>query len=381
VARAARRDLSVDDLDHRPIFPRGPRDDTAPDTEVIDSRAFLRDTQSLPQSRDDETDVADEYLGDDADEEYIEEDNPTDDHAEDLYDGPAPRRGRRRLIAVLVSLVVVLGAGAWWWVAGPGAYTTTPSVDGLPAADAVAKIESMQLDATQEPVFDDAVAAGFVVGTEPGGTERVRREGTVVVLVSKGPQLFGVPLVTGSTREAAQTELAEANLALGKVTEGYHDTVKTGLVISSDPAAGERMRRGTPVAVVVSKGPQPVAVPTLVDQTQKDAEAALTTLRLEASVTTEISEKVEKGKVISQTPATGTLLPGETVALVVSSGPPLVEVPSVFRMSYSEAKRVLERAGFTVDRQGTRIFDQVFETRPSRGSMAPKGSTIIVRTF
>lgn len=397
--RAAKADLDPEVLDHRPFVAPADTEDARTDTEVVERDSVLRATQAIPGGYgrpDDEFDDGEteqgeldgdfddgefddgefdgDFAGEDVDEQFDADESDEPDEA-----AAAPRRGRRLLTMLLVAALVIAG-GAWWWLAGPGTYMTTPSVDGMPVADAVKVVEAADLSTTQEQVFDDAVEVGHVVRTTPEGGERVKKDGSVVLAVSKGPQLFDVPQVVGQPQDDARTALTAAELS-PTFSTAYSDTVVTGRVISTDPKAGERLRRGSAVLVVVSQGPQPVTVPNLVEKTQEEAEKALTTLKLKATVTTEISEKVEKGKVISQNPASGTLLPGQSVALVVSSGPPLVTVPNVFRMSYAQAREVLERAGFKTRRQGSRIFDQVFETRPRWGSKAPKGSTIIVRTF
>jgi len=157
--------------------------------------------------------------------------------------------------------------------------------------------------------------------------------------------------------------------------------VPSGQIVSSAPAPGAQLKRGTPVSVVVSKGPQPVAVPALVGKSQADAQAAISKAGLQVTATTQQSDTVGKGLVSAQSPASGTLLPGQRVSIVVSTGPPLVQVPNVFKMSYAEARKVLQKAGFTVQRQGLRILNEVWETNPPAGSMAPKGSVIIVKTF
>ncbi len=83
---------------------------------------------------------------------------------------------------------------------------------------------------------------------------------------------------------------------------------------------------------------------------------------------------------IGQTPASGTLFRGETVTLVVSQGPELVEVPGgLIASGVDSATAELEALGFVVDVQeadeyiGLRF---VFRVDPPSGSMVPRGSTI-----
>ena len=87
-----------------------------------------------------------------------------------------------------------------------------------------------------------------------------------------------------------------------------------------------------------------------------------------------------RAEVISQSPASGTLFRGETVTLVVSQGPELVEVPGGIVASGVEAAREkLEALGFVVEVRERVTYlglGYVFSMDPDSGSMVPKGSTI-----
>ncbi|MFD0759714.1 PASTA domain-containing protein [Arthrobacter ulcerisalmonis] len=102
-------------------------------------------------------------------------------------------------------------------------------------------------------------------------------------------------------------------MALGTVTEQFDEKVAVGVVLSQNPAAGTDIRRGTPVALVVSKGPQPLPVPSVVGQRQKAAVDAIKAASLVAEIAPEevFDAKVPEGSVVSQSPANGTLTKGE----------------------------------------------------------------------
>ena len=395
--RAARAGLAADVLDHRPRAGRragvagwngsgsnGTGARTA--ATAAAGSAELRQTQALPGAGKTAPGKSIDLRSPGRDEDVAEADGPAEPDLGDAVasSGKLMARRRRRgtlLLTFVLALALTLGAGAWWWVAGPGAFTTTPEVNGVPAAQAVATLQAHKIGYTEQRVFDDAVAPGLVVDTQPAGGARVRRDGRVTIEVSKGPQMFAVPALAGTTPDVAKQALLKANLALGATTQAYNGSVPSGQIVSSAPAPGAQLKRGTPVSVVVSKGPQPVAVPALVGKSQADAQAAISKAGLQVTATTQQSDTVGKGLVSAQSPASGTLLPGQRVSIVVSTGPPLVQVPNVFKMSYAEARKVLQKAGFTVQRQGLRILNEVWETNPPAGSMAPKGSVIIVKTF
>jgi hypothetical protein len=150
-------------------------------------------------------------------------------------------------------------------------------------------------------------------------------EQRVVRIETAPPVLIPVPNVVGITQAAAEAAITAAGLAVGNVTTAFDPVVPAGSVISQLPAAGTEVAAGTPVALVVSLGPEPVLipVPNVVGITQAAAEAAITAAGLVVgNVTTAFDPVVPAGSVISQLPAAGTeVAAGTPVALVVSLGP------------------------------------------------------------
>ena len=131
-----------------------------------------------------------------------------------------------------------------------------------------------------------------------------------------------VPNVIGLTQTAAEAAIVAAKLTVGTVSTATSATKPVGTVISQDPVAKSKLKRGRPVDLVVSLG---TAVPNVVGLTQAAAQTALTNAGLTVgTVTTAPSETVPAGTVISQTPTAGVnVSPGSAVALVISSGPPV----------------------------------------------------------
>jgi serine/threonine-protein kinase len=311
-----------------------------------------------------------------------------EDTAEQDWAEPVPAQGRRRfgrraLVAVIALLVLALlaGAGAWYFTSGPGAYTTAPSLAGQKAGDAAAALRAQGPVPELLPRYDEQVEAGLVIDTQPPGGEQVRKGGTVRVFVSQGSAFVQVPDLTGKARADAEKALADGDLTLGKVSEEFSETVKKGVVVSQSVKPGEKLKRGEAVALVVSKGRQPITVPQVTGQARAAALKAIDDAGLKASVNEEFSESVKAGLVISQSPADGTLFRGDTVSLVVSKGPPLVEVPAVRGKQLDEARQILDAAGFRVDVKRLVFggFDTVLATDPPAGRKVPKGSLVTLQ--
>jgi len=288
--------------------------------------------------------------------------------------------GMAALAAVLVLALVLAGA-AWYFAAGPGAYTPTPGVVGLTADQATAKLRAAGLRSNQTQVFDETVASGSVVSTDPTAGDPVRKDGAVQLRVSRGPETVTVPKLVGSTEDDAVAALVAAHLAAGPSTTVYDDTVPKGQVVKADPAEGEKLRNGSTVTLTVSKGPQPVDVPIVTGKNRIAAEIMLRAVGLVPEYAPEVnSDDVPKDSVISQTPADGQAVPGDKVTLVVSKGPVLVQVPDVVGKQVGEARSILEAAGFSVRKANVLggYFGTVRAQLPGGNSMAPKGSTIVL---
>ncbi len=91
----------------------------------------------------------------------------------------------------------------------------------------------------------------------------------------------------------------------------------------------------------------------------------------------EYSDSVNEGYVISQSiPEQSTVAIGSEIELVISSGKEPVEVPSVFGLSYEEAKQTLTDLGFVCTAVGNNTEGQVVSMSVEPGSKLPKGTRI-----
>jgi len=293
-----------------------------------------------------------------------------------------PRRRGLAWILVLV-LVAVLAAGAGWFFGmGPGSPGTIPQLANKTVAEAQQLLRAAGFESTTRDVFDDNVSPGLVVGSEPQAGQVVRKFESVSLAVSKGPQLFPLPQLTGKSLDAAKNALNGAGMALGPVTESYNEDAKAGTVLAQKPAKGTPAKHGTPVALTVSKGPRPLPVPDVRGKEQGAAVAAVEAAGLKAVVAPEpvFDRNVPKGSVVGQDPATGNLTRGGTVTLTVSKGPKLVEVPSFIGKQVSDARRQLEALGFEVRIEN--IFGGFFGTvreQDPKDTEAPEGSVVTLK--
>ncbi|MEL6301892.1 MAG: PASTA domain-containing protein [Pseudomonadota bacterium] len=240
-----------------------------------------------------------------------------------------------------VDLVVSLGPPT----------TVTPGVIGLmqmAAEQAIIDAELIVGTVTQQP--SNTIAAGVVISQSPAAGAVLVVGSPVDLVVSSGPPQATVPDVVGLTEAAAGTTLNNAGLVTGNVTQQSSSSVPAGQIISQNPAAGLQVNAGSAVDLVVSSGPASVSVPNVVGLSQAAASSAITGANLVVgNVTTQTSNTVANGDVISQNPTGGTTVSeGSAVDLVVSSGPATVSVPNVVGQSQAAAEAAITGASLVV---------------------------------
>jgi serine/threonine-protein kinase len=295
-----------------------------------------------------------------------------------LHRGNPRRRGLIWLILLLVLALLAAGAG-WFFGLGPGALATVPDVRNKTVAQAQSLLQAQGFNSTSRDVNDESVQQGLVVTSDPGPRTQQRRFQPVTLLVSRGPVLYAVPKLVGGTLDQAKIALNTAKLALGNVAEQYDEQRAAGVVLSQDPAPDVQKRGATPVNLVVSKGPTPIPVPSVVGRDKDDAVKALSDLGLNPQVAPDAvnDKKIPAGSVVSQDPANGTLSKGGTVTLTLSKGPKMVHVPSYIGKQADKATQELRQLGFDV--QVNNILGGFFGTVRDQNPVdqdVPEGSTI-----
>ncbi|ARD41794.1 Stk1 family PASTA domain-containing Ser/Thr kinase [Actinomyces gaoshouyii] len=310
------------------------------------------------------------------------------DSKEDPDTRAAGLLGRRLLIAggALAVLGAVGGTGAWYFVAGPGRRVSVPRIEGMTTEEASAAVSGAGLIWVEPTtVHSDSVPVGTIISAMPAGGTSVTVGARIQTVVSLGIEQKTVPDVVGKTEHDAQTAIIDAGLTVGQTSKEYSASVATGMVISTDPAAGQSLDKGSTVSITVSRGRASATVPDVVGRTEREARKAIEAAGLEMSIPTRANDKsVKEGRVISQSPKKGAsgVYKGDTVALVISQGPKMVTVPDVTEKSESEAKKALKDAGFEVqvDKAWTgHVFGEVDYTKPAKGEQAAEGSTVVVR--
>ncbi|WP_405784296.1 Stk1 family PASTA domain-containing Ser/Thr kinase [Streptomyces sp. NBC_00859] len=294
------------------------------------------------------------------------------------------RRTRRGLIASVVAVLLVLGAGAGVWYINSGQFTRVPSLLGQPEKTARSRLSAAGLDVKKtEREFSDTYDRGQIMSSSPASGARIRDNDAVSLVVSRGPEIVRVPRVEGEPLAQARRELAKAGLGSGMVTKEFSDGTGRGKVIRTDPAAGAERHTDSAVALVVSKG-APVDVPDVTGESVEDATADLKDDNLKVVVAPgRVNSSEDAGDIAEQSPADGArAAEGDTITLTVSKGPRMISVPDVTGDSVDDAKSALTDKGFKVhvDRPFLSFSDTVASQSVEGGDRAPEGGTITIKT-
>ncbi|MBC7327493.1 PASTA domain-containing protein [bacterium] len=134
-----------------------------------------------------------------------------------------------------------------------------------------------------------------------------------------------VPDLRGKTLEDAQYLLAKNGLKLGEIIEKESETLPQGYIISTQPPAGNLVRKGRKINLIVSTGAPYVVLPDLRSLEEERARKLLEDLGLQIGDVSYVPDRtIPFGQVISQSPAPQSrVAKGTQVNLKVSLGPPV----------------------------------------------------------
>jgi serine/threonine-protein kinase len=257
-----------------------------------------------------------------------------------------------------------------------------PGVIGLNEADATEALDLMGFDIKIEGEQASAeVDEGLVARQEPEEGTKQAKGAAVSVWLSSGEGTVTVPDVVGKSQVEAAQELGALGLDVVPKEEASTDA-EPGTVLRQNPGAGEEVRAGAEVTIVVATQGNTVQVPVLVGRNQDAAIALLEGLGLTPKVE-EVDSTEVGGTVVDQDPPDGEQVePGTVVTLFVSNAPvpTTVKVPAVVGLTRSQAVQKLalyELEAFVVMVE-TPDYEpgQVLEQNPTAGVEVEKGSSV-----
>ena len=221
-------------------------------------------------------------------------------------------------------------------------------------------------------------SAGLFWGLGTGGA--VVLVGLIVWLIAGGASLLNwgggsggkisVANVVGKTYEEAYTTLTNQDLLVDKQLQ-QSTTIAIGMVISTDPPAGQQVGAKTTITVYVSAGAEQIQMPDLSGMTEQQATEAINAAKLVlGSITQNDSADVAQNLVISTDPPANELIPaGSTIDLVISTG--MVVVPNVVNLDITDAQSQLQAAE----------VGYIVQTQTDPTCMGTAGTTVIAQSI
>jgi len=188
--------------------------------------------------------------------------------------------------------------------AGPGSAAVPGGLSGVPAEEAVERVEEAGFEAKIERVSSEAVDEGAVIRTEPSGGSTATRGSTVLLVVSKGRKQAKVPVLVGTQRSVAVQQIRGRGFSPS--VEEVESGKPAGEVIRQSPSAGTKLPSGSTVAIVVSAGVEEATVPNVIGAERREAVETLREAGLEPDVREEATAVTQQiGRVLDQFPPPG----------------------------------------------------------------------------
>ena len=177
--------------------------------------------------------------------------------------------------------------------------------------------------------------------------------GTYLALTLGRAKEVQIPDLSNMTLEQAQEEAKKLKIKVEVKEEKYHLEIPEGQIIEQDPKyqMNYKIKEGSTIKVVVSKGQEIVKMPKIVGLKRDEAINLLKETGLEYEIKEENSDDVEKGIVIKQETEDGKeiqkddeIAAGTKIIVHVSMGIEQVAVPDLSGKTESEAKTAISNA-------------------------------------
>jgi serine/threonine-protein kinase len=115
-----------------------------------------------------------------------------------------------------------------------------------------------------------------------------------------------VPSLVGGTLTDAANLLKPVGLKSDVAAKEFSEDINKGVIISTAPAAGEKVAEGGIVHITISKGPERYTVPSVTQLTVEAATKLLSSIPISTPIIQEVfNDKIPKGFVIGTEPVSG----------------------------------------------------------------------------
>lgn len=287
--------------------------------------------------------------------------------------------GNKNLVpmAIFTVILLVVAAGMFVFISGLSSTIAVPNVAGLQKDVASAKLATTGLRVTfAEEFSDDPI--GSVIRIAPQAGSFVDSDGTVKLILSKGPRPIAVTDVVSKNLSPADARAAleKQGFIVDEKREYSNDVAKDSLIGTSPKTTGKLTPEST-ITLVISDGPKPIPVPDVAGKSYDQAAAQISSAGFTPARRDDFSDSVPTGTVIGSEPgATTELQRGSTVTIVVSKGQELISVPSLVGMTVEAASGALQNAGLSADINNYKPGAKVRAQDPPVGTKVKRGTQV-----
>ena len=297
--------------------------------------------------------------------------------AQERYEAEEARRNKVTTIAIISCVAVMLVAIVILLFVIFAGKTQTQAVVPDFVGSVYSQLNEKDYDfrIIYDEAYSDTVEAGKIISQEPLGGTYINMNGTVSLVVSKGPNPEtepenDVPITvtmldlrnkTEGTAKQQLNGLVSTNEKLNlsyEIIYEYNSEVDKGKVFKTEPVFGSVLTANKRILVYVSDGKDPNASETMADYVGKELDVTKTFLKnlgmnLVLKEAPQYSDDVEAGLVCGTSPAAGMpLYPGQEVTIYISSGPKTFSMPYLldqYKNVYN-AKSYLQLLGYNLDK-------------------------------
>ncbi|MEU4224617.1 Stk1 family PASTA domain-containing Ser/Thr kinase [Nonomuraea sp. NPDC026600] len=307
---------------------------------------------------------------------------------------PAPRAGfRPNWFLVVLAVVMVVAVALTGWYFSQATYVPVPNLVGkdVAAAEKLAAGSGFKVK-TAAGQYDEKIAEGLVLRTDPAWNVEVERGAVLTLVPSLGPKRVLVPNVEGMSEPEARTAVAKVGLDVNRVSRLANQGIERGKVIRTSPEVGEKVKEGSKVNIYVSAG---LVMPDVAGMPKDEAANYLGTQGFQVQVN-EVDDDAEPCTVIAQAPKAKSEVDKGAQAMITVArcqtdfwdwfkgdneardDQEFQLVPSVVGKNTNDARNELQGLGFKVQVRKLSKDGVVRFQRPAGNSERPPGATVVL---
>ena len=296
------------------------------------------------------------------------------------------RLGTRLIVAFVVAALAATAAGyVLFGRSLPGIATSVTVGDYTKMTDtqAQAAVVNAGLRVKFYKSASDTVPANQVIDQNPKPNTTVAKNSVVELVISNGLPLVGLPDVRGYNANDAQRTLQDDGFKVKLLERFGNDPADS--VVEQKPTAGTQVRKGSLIALTVSKGPETIPAPNLVNMSMADAQAKASQLGISLDTSQQIADpNVGSGVVDRQDVTPGTpMQKGQTIHATISTGAntsaPSIAMPSLVGTDYAAAVAQVQSLGLQVAIKFSTQADQngtIIDQDPPASTQVPSGKLV-----